>query len=82
ITVAEMQETDSLDTCIRDILLGNTVLLIDGITGCMVLKTSHVEGRSITEPSSESLVRGSREGFVENISTNVSLIRQRVKDPS
>ncbi len=35
--------------------------------------------RSLEEPSSESVIRGPRDGFIENISTNISLIRRRLK---
>ncbi|KGR80293.1 spore gernimation protein GerLA [Ureibacillus manganicus DSM 26584] len=40
------------------------------------------ENRAIQEPQSESVIRGSRTGFVENINTNISLIRREVKDPN
>jgi spore germination protein len=82
IVLSELIETDSVTVCIRNILSGNTVLIIDQISSYIILSTAHQEGRSIQEPKSESVVRGSREGFVENVSTNISLIRQRIKDPS
>lgn len=82
ILLSELVEIDSVSASIRNILSGNTVLMIDQISSYIILSTAHQEGRSIQEPKSESVVRGSREGFVENISTNISLIRQRIKDPT
>ncbi|MBA2941864.1 spore germination protein [Paenibacillus sp. CGMCC 1.16610] len=82
IVLTELVEDDSVAVCIRNILSGNTVLIVDQISSYIILSTAHLEGRSIEEPKSESVVRGSREGFVENISTNISLIRQRIKDPT
>ncbi|UKS31372.1 spore germination protein [Paenibacillus sp. HWE-109] len=82
ITLSEMMETDSRTVCIRNLLSGNTALMLEDISTYIILSTSNLEGRSIAEPTSESVVRGSREGFVEKISTNISLIRQRIKDPS
>ena len=35
--------------------------------------------RSLEEPSSEPVIRGPRDGFIENISTNIGLIRSRLK---
>lgn len=35
--------------------------------------------RSINEPDSEKTIRGSRDGFVENVFTNIGLIRRRIK---
>jgi len=34
------------------------------------------------EPESEKLVRGPREGFIENISVNMSLLRRRINSPA
>jgi hypothetical protein len=36
--------------------------------------------RAVSEPQNETAIRGSREGFVENIETNISLLRRRTKD--
>lgn len=40
------------------------------------------ETRTISEPVTESVVRGPREGFVENIEVNISLIRKRIVNPN
>lgn len=37
--------------------------------------------RSIDEPYSEKAIRGSRDGFNENLNTNIGLIRLRIKSP-
>ncbi|MDQ0872708.1 hypothetical protein QFZ77_001367 [Paenibacillus sp. V4I3] len=50
---------------------GNTILSYDVSKG---------EYRTISEPTSEASVRGPREGFVEDISRNVALIRKRLKN--
>lgn len=36
--------------------------------------------RSITESSSEPIIRGPKDSFTENISSNIGLIRKRIKD--
>lgn len=36
--------------------------------------------RGIAEPESEKVVRGSRDGFCENIAINISLVRRRIKN--
>ena len=40
----------------------------------------HMPGRSPEEPDNEKVVRGSRDGFTENIIQNTSLIRRRIRD--
>lgn len=37
--------------------------------------------RAITEPESERVVRGPREGFTESIIMNISLIRRKIRTP-
>src|SRR5690606_38684473 len=37
--------------------------------------------RAIAEPQTEGLVRGPRDGFIESLSTNLSLIRRRLRTP-
>lgn len=59
---------------------GKTVLLIEGIYEAIIIDTTGGNYRSINEPVNESVVKGPREGFVENLETNISMIRRRVKD--
>src|SRR5699024_7504333 len=40
------------------------------------------EIRAIEEPETEKTVRGPREGFIESISVNLSLLRRRISHPS
>lgn len=37
--------------------------------------------RSISEPESDVVQRGSREGFVESLRTNISMLRRKIKSP-
>lgn len=60
-------------------LAGDTALIIDGCTAGLVISTKGWEKRSITEPQSETVVRGPREGFTENLRTNTALIRRKIK---
>src|SRR5699024_3678887 len=46
-----------------------------------VLDLSKWEQRQVEEAQAELVVRGPREGFVENITVNSSLIRRRIRNP-
>jgi spore germination protein KA len=59
---------------------GDTVLLVDQCAEALMLNTRKYESRAVSEPSTESEIRGPRDGFVENIQTNAALIRRRIKD--
>ena len=50
-----------------------------GFLSCDVAKGDY---RSITEPKTESSIRGPREGFVEDIEVNMALVRKRLKSPN
>ncbi|MCY6483089.1 spore germination protein [Clostridium aestuarii] len=59
---------------------GKTVIIVCDSNEYIVVDTKGGEYRSITEPESETSIRGAKEGFVENLQTNVSIIRRRIKD--
>lgn len=63
------------------VLAGDTVLLIDQYEQGYVVGTKGWATKSISEPRSESVVRGSREGLSETIVLSLAMIRRRVKDP-
>ena len=64
-----------------EILLGRTVILVEGIKEGLILETRGGTRRSIEEPPTERTVRGSREGFTEDIGVNLASIRRRIKSP-
>lgn len=80
--VEEISELSSVSAIVDCILTGNTVILLDGIPAAVVACTRGAEMRQVSEPITESVVRGPRQGFTENIRTNTALIRKIVKTPS
>ena len=64
---------------INEVLSGNTLLLVDGISVSYSFGIKQYEKRSISEPPTSSVVKGPREGFVESFETNISLMRRRIK---
>ena len=47
-----------------------------------LIEFQNMKKRSIEEPQAESVVIGSREGFIESIGTNLSMVRRKIKTPS
>ena len=66
---------------LKNITMGSAAILIDGIDEIILCETKGFEVRNISEPENEMMLRGPRDGFVENIFTNTSLIRQRIRIP-
>lgn len=75
-------EVKSLETAINQILFGKTVLLVEQIDYAFSFNTVKEEGRAVQESATEVVVRGSREGFVENKDTNLLLIRRKLRNSS
>ena len=60
---------------------GFAVLLINGASKALVYGVQGYEKRAVSEPSGESNIMGSREGFIEVVRMNMSLVRRRMKTP-
>lgn len=66
----------------KNIKNGNTLLLLANIEDYVIIDTTGGVLRTITDPMNETSLRGSREGFVENLEVNISLLRRTIKDPN
>ncbi|QOR34861.1 spore germination protein [Clostridium sp. 'deep sea'] len=80
VPMSNTEITNDILQVIDSIKSGKTVILIEGIEDFILAGTIGGNFRSITDPPSESAIRGSREGFVENLKTNISIMRRRIKD--
>ena len=72
-------ETD-INKVVDNIKRGKTILLLQDSFKFIIIDTTGGVYRSITEPENEIALRGPREGFVENLETNISMLRRRIKD--
>ncbi|MTI60948.1 MAG: spore germination protein [Firmicutes bacterium] len=73
--------TEEMDIILKNITIGSAVILVDGMDKAIVCETKGFQFRNISEPEAEIVLRGPRDGFVENIFTNTALIRQRIRVP-
>lgn len=79
ISVSQVNKVRIMEEIVDHILSGETILLIDGIKDALIISLKEWDKRSIDEPATETVVRGPREGFTENLRTNTTLIRRRLK---
>ena len=80
LVAGEQKQSDTYDDICMDIMSGFVTVLVEGISHGLSIGVQGYAARSVQEPSSHSNVRGSRDGFVEVVRTNVSLIRRRMKN--
>ncbi|WP_417897173.1 spore germination protein [Bacillus haimaensis] len=78
---AFIKETSSIKEISKFLLEGNSILLQRNNSLAMIFQSQLLTERNITEPGSETIIRGAHEGFVETLSTNIYLIRKRLQNP-
>ncbi|HWI61831.1 MAG TPA: spore germination protein [Symbiobacteriaceae bacterium] len=72
----------TVQDCMEMILTGHLALLVDGCSGALLFRVLSNVGRSVTEPVVEGVIRGPREGLVEQLDTNITLVRRRLQTPA
>ncbi|SET25138.1 spore germination protein [Paenibacillus sp. NFR01] len=65
---------------VHELLSGCVMLMVDGAAAALRIGLPGWEDRAVSEPNSQSVVRGPMEGFTENLRTNTALIRRKIKD--
>lgn len=82
VPVGQISTTTDLKTAAGEILKGHTALLSQGSREITLYDTRIVEKRSIEEPPTERTTRGSRTGFIEDLDTNLALVRGIINTPT
>lgn len=77
----ELKTVTKIQDAVKEILDGNTLLLVDGIETGFIAGAKLLPVRTIMEPPTDVAVKGPREGFIEDIKTNMALVRKRLKSP-
>ena len=57
-------------------------VLVDGVAQGFIVGAKSIPVRSVSEPPGDVAIKGPREGFIEDIKTNMSLVRKRLKTPA
>jgi spore germination protein KA len=78
---AEGKTEYQLNQLLQHVLEGQTILVIEGMHEAIYFDTRYVDKRAITQPETEQVIRGAREGFIELMDTNISLLRYRLPTP-
>ncbi|MBT2638813.1 MULTISPECIES: spore germination protein [unclassified Bacillus (in: firmicutes)] len=80
ITHQSVDKIKTMDELVDQVLSGLIVILVEGEQIGLVVDVRSYPGRQPQEPDTEKVVRGSRDGFVENIIVNTALTRRRIRD--
>lgn len=78
---ANVKKEPNFDAVVQDFFNGFTLVFVEGDETCIAVDTRTALGRSVAEPPTSMVMRGPREGFIEDIKANVTLLRKRLKTP-
>ena len=79
VTVASSRLCDDISQIAQDVFMGDSVLIVEGYAQAILCDTKKIPMRSLSEPENDHVLRGPREGFLENLKENTALIRKRLK---
>ena len=80
ISSIEVSSDKDMDNLVTAVLMGQTVLLGDGLSDALIVDLRSYPDRNTEEPEKEKVLRGSHDGFVETLVCNTALIRRRIRD--
>ena len=69
------------ELAVQGILDGMVLLVLDGEEAYILLECRRLEKRSVTTPQNEKVLRGPQQGYVEDLRTNLNLIRNLCRTP-
>jgi len=80
IAIGEMNEVKTFQEIFDAVLLGDTILLMDGNDIALQASTKGFPSRGVSEAKTEVVVQGPKDAFTEIGATNIVLIRRRIRD--
>lgn len=81
IYVSQGKRSSDISEMLQLLAFGNVLLIADQIRDGLAFNLRQIERRGIEQPQTEQVIRGAREGFIEQLETNLSLIRYRLQTP-
>ncbi|WAH35650.1 spore germination protein [Alicyclobacillus dauci] len=61
------------------LIRGDSIVLVEGFRDAILVGIRNVDKRSVSPPQTEPVIRGARDGFIESLGTNITLIRYRLQ---
>lgn len=80
--VEQISEIENIDNLAQSLMNGCVAILLEGFARGFIVGMASWEGRPVGEPNNQTVIRGPKEAFTENIRVNTTLIRRIIKDPN
>lgn len=82
VIVGETSISNDLSTVVQSLLSGDCIVFLDKTDGYVIVNARQYEVRAVSEPPTSNVMQGAREGFVEDVKTNLSLLERRLRSPA
>lgn len=76
----QVTKVETFDEVVDQVLSGLIAVFMEGEEIAYIIDVRKYPGRTPQEPDTEKVIRGSRDGFTENIIENTALTRRRIRD--
>ncbi|MFC5403434.1 spore germination protein [Cohnella soli] len=78
LTATSVIQPSDLEEAIDLMLLGHSLVFIEGAADCHAVLVNSFNNRSVNEPLNEKAVQGAHNGFIESLPVNLNLIRSQI----
>ncbi|MGG4394245.1 spore germination protein [Paenibacillus thiaminolyticus] len=82
LSISNLKEITDYQELLNRLLSGDTIVLLDRCDRGLAAATAGGEERGVQAPEDQTVVRGPRDAFTENLRTNTALVRRKVKNPN
>jgi hypothetical protein len=81
IPLSSATKTNDLNEAVIQVLSGNILIFFSAFSEVISCEVKDYNIRNVEKSETETVIKGPREGFVENLQTNISSIRRRIISP-
>ena len=82
VAFSQVKTETNINTITSELSNGFCVVLFENCEKATCVDSTKWPIRAVSEPPTSAVINGPREGFVEDVLTNVSLLRKRLKNPN
>ncbi|GAC41347.1 spore germination protein [Paenibacillus popilliae] len=81
VSVSQLEEVADYHKLFSHLMSGDTMVLLERCARGLAAATAGWEDRGVQTPEDQTVVRGPRDAFTENLRTNTALVRRKIKNP-
>lgn len=81
VSVSHLEEVADFRKLFSALMSGDTIILLERYDRGLAASTAGWEDRGVQTPEDQTVVRGPRDSFTENLRTNTALVRRKIKNP-